>query len=275
MLELNIENDYITLGGNYDSKVIDIISAKCSYFVPNAEWSPKYQNKSWDGRISVFSKRNKTFPAGLRDIVLAELDSKKLLYKVNDIRKKPKKQALAEVDLGEHSFRDYQQKGIDIFKEKTRGILAMCTGAGKTKTSCGLISELSVYPVIFIVPSVSLLIQTVAEFRQSLKPLDESFEIGEIGGGKCNIAMNGVNVATYHTLLTAFDQKYSDKQKKIVTADKEKDSLQSLREQLKYLKIDYENSPKAKLRGIQTKIKTTERKIKEKEKFYQIGRAHV
>lgn len=269
MLELNIKNDYITLGGDYDKKILEIISDKCSYFVPNAEWSPKYQNNTWDGRISVFSKRTMSFPAGLKDLVCEELVNKKVLYNLKDLREKPRKENLCRVDLGSNQFRDYQQTGIDIFMEKTRGILAMATGAGKTKTSCGLISEASCYPVVFIVPSVSLLIQTKEEFKQSLKPLVEDFKIGEIGGGKCEIAFSGVNVATYHTLLTAFDHKYSENQKKIVSVDGEKETVQSLEKELKVLQVDYDNSPKNKLKGIQTKIKKVQKKIDDKKKFLQ------
>ncbi len=173
------------------------------------------------------------------------------------------------VDLGPHSFRDYQEEAIKKIKEKSRGILAMCTGAGKTKTSCGIISELSVYPVVFVVPSVSLLKQTVREFNESLKPLADDFFVGEIGGGKCEIAMGGVNVATYQTLLTAFDRKYSETKKKVVDVEADKTSLDSLMGQLKILCIDLLNSPQAKHKAIEKKIKEVKKKIEDKQKMFQ------
>jgi len=172
-------------------------------------------------------------------------------YTVENARAKPQVEKKAVVDLGPHSFRDYQEEAIKKIKEKSRGILAMCTGAGKTKTSCGIISELSVYPVVFVVPSVSLLKQTVREFNESLKPLADDFFVGEIGGGKCEIAMGGVNVATYQTLLTAFDRKYSEMG------------------QLKILCIDLLNSPQAKHKAIEKKIKEVKKKIEDKQKMFQ------
>lgn len=269
MVEINLNNDYAKVVSGYDNQVISAITDVCSYRVPNAEWSPKYQNGTWDGHISIFYKKTMSFPVGLTDLVCQKLTELNIKYQINDNRPKPKTEKLAVVDLGEHSFRDYQQKAIEIFKEKTRGILAMCTGAGKTKTSCGLISEMSSYPVVFVVPSVSLLLQTADEFRRSLKPLDPRFKVGVIGGGQCDIAMSGVNVATYHTLLTAFNQKYSDQKKKIVDVENDKVSIPALEKQLKILQVDYDNSPKNKLKGISTKIKKVEKQIQEKQKFLQ------
>jgi len=268
VLQINLNNDYASVSGEYDKKTIDLINETCSYKVPDAEWSAKFQNGTWNGKISLFSRRTMSFPAGIFNIVLKVLKDNNIKFVFNDCRPKPKIQKLAQVDLGEHSFRDYQQEAIKKIKEKTRGILAMCTGAGKTKSSCGIISELSVYPVIFVVPSVSLLKQTVSEFKSSLKPLDPNFKIGEIGGGKCDIAHHGVNVATYQTLLTAFDKKYSEQSKKVVDVVIDNTTLPGLEKQLKILKVDLENSPVKKTKSIEKKIKDLQNKISAKLKFF-------
>lgn len=266
MIELLYNNDVIRVL-HADRSEIEFINEQCSYIVPAAEWSDKYQSGSWNGKISLFNKRACTFPSGLLNIITDKLKASKINFKITDERKLPLVSKNCVVDLGEHNFRDYQQKAIQTIKENQRGILAMCTGAGKTKSSCGIISELSVYPVIFIVPSVSLLKQTVAEFKQSLKPLVDDFEIGEIGGGVCKIATNGVNVATYHTILTAYNQKYSESKKKIINIEEDKISLPSLQKQLDVLQVDYANSPASKLKGIAKKIKEFEKKIENKKKF--------
>jgi superfamily II DNA or RNA helicase len=266
VIELLYNNDVIRVL-HADRSEIEFINEQCSYIVPAAEWSDKYQSGSWNGKISLFNKRACTFPSGLLNIITDKLKASKINFKITDERKLPLVSKNCVVDLGEHNFRDYQQKAIQTIKENQRGILAMCTGAGKTKSSCGIISELSVYPVIFIVPSVSLLKQTVAEFKQSLKPLVDDFEIGEIGGGVCKIATNGVNVATYHTILTAYNQKYSESKKKIINIEEDKISLPSLQKQLDVLQVDYANSPASKLKGIAKKIKEFEKKIENKKKF--------
>ena len=269
MVSFKLNNDYVTVVGEYSKAALNAIVDECSYTVPSAEWSLKYQTGGWDGKISLFNKRTMNFPTGLLPKVVEKLKSLNITYTVENARAKPQVEKKAVVDLGPHSFRDYQEEAIKKIKEKSRGILAMCTGAGKTKTSCGIISELSVYPVIFVVPSVSLLKQTVREFNESLKPLTDDFFVGEIGGGKCEIAMGGVNVATYQTLLTAFDRKYSETKKKVVDVEADKTSLDSLMGQLKILCIDLLNSPQAKHKAIEKKIKEVKKKIEDKQKMFQ------
>jgi len=269
MVSFKLNNDYVTVVGEYSKAALNAIVDECSYTVPSAEWSLKYQTGGWDGKISLFNKRTMNFPTGLLPKVVEKLKSLNITYTVENARAKPQVEKKAVVDLGPHSFRDYQEEAIKKIKEKSRGILAMCTGAGKTKTSCGIISELSVYPVVFVVPSVSLLKQTVREFNESLKPLTDDFFVGEIGGGKCEIAMGGVNVATYQTLLTAFDRKYSETKKKVVDVEVDKTSLDSLMGQLKILCIDLLNSPQAKHKAIEKKIKEVKKKIEDKQKMFQ------
>jgi superfamily II DNA or RNA helicase len=269
MVSFKLNNDYVTVVGEYSKAALNAIVDECSYTVPSAEWSLKYQTGGWDGKISLFNKRTMNFPTGLLPKVVEKLKSLNITYTVENARAKPQVEKKAVVDLGPHSFRDYQEEAIKKIKEKSRGILAMCTGAGKTKTSCGIISELSVYPVVFVVPSVSLLKQTVREFNESLKPLADDFFVGEIGGGKCEIAMGGVNVATYQTLLTAFDRKYSETKKKVVDVEVDKTSLDSLMGQLKILCIDLLNSPQAKHKAIEKKIKEVKNKIEDKQKMFQ------
>ena len=269
MVSFKLNNDYVTVVGEYSKAALNAIVDECSYTVPSAEWSLKYQTGGWDGKISLFNKRTMNFPTGLLPKVVEKLKSLNITYTVENARAKPQVEKKAVVDLGPHSFRDYQEEAIKKIKEKSRGILAMCTGAGKTKTSCGIISELSVYPVVFVVPSVSLLKQTVREFNESLKPLADDFFVGEIGGGKCEIAMGGVNVATYQTLLTAFDRKYSETKKKVVDVEADKTSVDSLMGQLKILCIDLLNSPQAKHKAIEKKIKEVKKKIEDKQKMFQ------
>lgn len=269
MVSLKINNDYTTVVGEYSKAALNVIIEECSYTVPSAEWSLKYQTGGWDGKISLFNKRTMSFPTGLVPQVISALKNSSIAYNVENARLKPQCDNKAIVDLGSHSFRDYQEEAIKKIKEKSRGILAMCTGAGKTKTSCGIISELSVYPVVFVVPSVSLLKQTVREFNESLKPISNDFFVGEIGGGKCEISMSGVNVATYQTLLTAFDRKYSETKKKVVDVEPDKTSVESLMAQLKILSVDLLNSPKTKHKAIEKKIKEVKKKIESKQKMFQ------
>jgi superfamily II DNA or RNA helicase len=263
VLQINYNNDLAQLHGEIDEDVLKMIIDECSYKPPQFLYSEKYQKGAWDGKISLFRKFNKTFPAGLLPDITDLLNLLKVDYKINDLRPEPEFKKKCIVDLGKHSFRDYQQATIQKARTKERGIFHICTGGGKTKTTCGIISDLSVYPVIFIVPSVSLLKQTVKEFEKSLKPLDEDFSIGEIGGGVCKISHQGVNVCTYQTLLQSYDKKYSEDKKKIID-DKDKNSIQNLEKVLKSLNLDLKLAKSEKIKTINKKIKETEKKIEQK-----------
>jgi hypothetical protein len=269
VLELIYKNDHILVQGNYTKDILSMIVEECSYVVPSAEWSMKYQTGSWDGKISLYNKRQNCFPSGLLTSVCDMLDNIKVSYNIIDVRPAPTVVKNFNLNLNGRSFRDYQLEAIEKIKNQHRGILAMCTGAGKTITSCGLIAELSCYPVIFIVPSVSLLKQTVEEFKQSLEPNVENTGIGEIGGGECIIFENGVNVCTYQTLLTAYDKKYSETKKKIVDLDEDKTSMQSLNKQLLNLQVDLKHSPPNQHKSIFKKIDAINKKIQKKSKTIQ------
>jgi superfamily II DNA or RNA helicase len=269
VLELNYHNDYITISGTYDKNILDIITEECSYFVPSADWSEKYQSGYWDGKISLFKKKTMSFPAGLLDNVSQSLEGNNIVYKIIDSRPLPKIKKNCIVDLGDNIFRDYQNEAKYTMFERQRGILALCTGAGKTKLSAGIISDISVYPVLFVVPSVSLLKQTAKEFNISLKPLCKNFSIGALGGGEFNPSDDGVNVATYHTLLTAYNQKYSEQKKKVIDIEDDKTSLESLNKQLKILTVDLNNSPSSKTKAISKKIKLIESKIENKKQQFE------
>jgi len=146
MIELTFNNDVTTVSGDYSKSDLDIITKACSYIVPNADWSEKYQSKVWDGTISLFKKYNKSFPSGLLQDVEAALSDNNVKFKIVDSRQLPTKSNQCEADFGDLVLRDYQLESIELVREKTRGILALCTAAGKTKTSCGIISDLSTFP---------------------------------------------------------------------------------------------------------------------------------
>jgi superfamily II DNA or RNA helicase len=80
-----------------------------------------------------------------------------------------------------------------------------------TLLSCELIARINVAPFLFIVPSQSLLEQTRAEFIKYLMQDGEPAYIGMIGDGVCDINPNGINVATYQSLLAAHNEKYQEK----------------------------------------------------------------
>jgi len=187
-----------------------------SYKVPDSEWSAKYKTGLWDGRISLYIKRNQSFPTGLTMRVARLFDELNVQYKFTDKREKPVRDYNIACDFMGKDLRDYQTISGDLALKNQRGMLALATGAGKTMTSCYIFHKLKVKPVVFVVPAIELLKQTQKEFEKYLKINGEPVKVGIAGGGLCDINMEGINVITYQTALIAFDKKYMESNNKIV-----------------------------------------------------------
>ena len=229
---------------NHEYAFHNMLREKCGYMIPNAEWSPAYKNNIWDGIISLYDKKAQSFPTGLLSIVLKSLKNQGCEYKLIDRRIKPDVNAEITTTFAEHgrSLYDYQENAVNRALQVTRGVLALATGAGKTMTACELIAKMSVTPVLFIVPSRSLLKQTQKEFSKYIKVNGESASIGMMGDGIYNIEPNGINVCTYQTALAAFNEKFSESKNKI-----EIDELagEGSRKTLEQLKAEFIYSEKA------------------------------
>ena len=51
--------------GKVDSQYQEAIRKHLAYEVPSAEWSNKFKQGQWDGLISLYNKREQSFPTGL------------------------------------------------------------------------------------------------------------------------------------------------------------------------------------------------------------------
>mgnify|MGYP000271091694 FL=1 len=113
-----------------------------SYKVPDSEWSAKYKTGQWDGRISLYVKRNQSFPTGLTMRVSRLFDELNVQYKFTDKREKPVRDYNINCDFMGKDLRDYQTISGDLALKNQRGMLALATGAGKTMTSCYIFHKL-------------------------------------------------------------------------------------------------------------------------------------
>ena len=215
--------------GKLDFQYQEALRNELSYAVPEAEWSAKFKQGQWDGKISIYNKREQSFPTGLTNKVKELFDLINVEYKFVDCRTKPEKNYPLECDFGGKELRDYQLNSGLLSRKFQRGMLALCTGAGKTMTSCQIFKELAVSPVVFIVPAIELLKQTQKEFEKYLRLDGNPVKVGIAGGGLCDLNMYGVNVVTYQTALNAFNKKYIERGNKVVDdtgADNHKSTAQ-------------------------------------------------
>ena len=223
--------------GKLDFNYHEALRNELSYSVPAAEWSQKYKQGIWDGKISLYNKKEQSFPTGLCTRVKNLFEILNINFKFVDKRKKPEKNYPVLCDFGNKELRDYQINSGLASSKFQRGMLALCTGAGKTMTSCYIFNQLSVCPVIFIVPAIELLKQTQKEFEKYLKINGEPVKVGIAGGGLNDLNLSGINVVTYQTALKAFDKKYVENGNKIVD-----DNNETINKSLAQLQAEYEQS---------------------------------
>ncbi len=222
MVEVEVYNDRSVLVNNDDAlgklsyPIQEALRSELSYKVPDSEWSAKFKTGMWDGTISLYVKRNQSFPTGLTLRVAKLFDELKVNYKFVDKRSKPVRDYNLTCDFMGKELRDYQKYSGDLALKNQRGMLALATGAGKTMTSCYIFHKLKVKPVVFIVPAIELLKQTQKEFEKYLRLDNQPVKVGIAGGGLCDINLDGINVITYQTALNAFDKKYVETNNKIV-----------------------------------------------------------
>jgi primosomal protein N' len=202
--------------GKLDFQYQEALRNELSYAEPEAEWSAKFKQGQWDGKISIYNKREQSFPTGLTNKVKELFSLINVEYKFIDCRTKPEKNYPLDCDFGGKELRDYQLNSGLLSRKFQRGMLALCTGAGKTMTSCQIFKELAVSPVVFIVPAIELLKQTQKEFEKYLRLDGKPVKVGIAGGGLCDLNMEGVNVVTYQTALNAFSKKYLERGNKVV-----------------------------------------------------------
>ena len=278
------------IDGKLDYHLLEVIRKELAYDVPEAEWSEKYKQGLWDGKITLFNKKEQSLPTGLTNKLKELFELVNIPYKFIDKRNKPLKNYPVSCDFEGKELRDYQISSGLVSNKYQRGMLALCTGAGKTMTSCYIFNQLQVAPVVFIVPAIELLKQTKKEFERYLRLDNQPVKIGIAGGGYCDLNPEGINVITYQTALIAFDKKYQETTKKIVddqggdgqsksTAlikkeyeNAEKDLNQAKKiaiENNKHLLLEIEELQKLKSEQIQSsKIKALDNKIEKAKNSY-------
>ena len=239
MIQISIFNnksiikDLNSFNGKMPSHLQEAIKSELSYLIPDAEWSPKFKQGLWDGKISLFNRFEHSFPTGLCGRVKKILNTLNVEHKFVDERIKPERNYPVHCDFGGRELRFYQKESALMAQKFQRGVLSLATGAGKTLTSCQIFSNIAVCPVVFIVPALELLKQTQKEFEKILRLDGKPVKVGIVGEGVYDINMSGINVVTYQTALISYNKKYSETQHKVVEDKNNGDGSSKTTEQIK------------------------------------------
>lgn len=175
-----------------------------SYFQLGYRFTARYRCHQWDGRIKLFKKVSRTFPAGLTDDVVKALRKEHVQVMVDDKRHcpasvvlDPKSMTLRGIKF-DHPF-DYQPECALTVANGQRGIVAVATNGGKTIIAALVIKMLKL-PSLFIVPSKELLYQTQKVLAKTLET-----PVGLIGDAHWSPG-KWVTVATVDTLYSRLAQ---------------------------------------------------------------------
>jgi superfamily II DNA or RNA helicase len=184
-----------------------------SYYQKGYQFTQKYKSGFWDGRIRLFNKVKKTFPAGLVQDVVKVLKDCGVRVQVDDRRKCPPIGPIDKnITLHGVSFDypyDFQLEAMEKMILGQRGVAAMATNSGKSVLAVLIATCLKV-PTLFLVPGKELLYQLQKTFARCLNVSID--EIGIIGDGQfkpgdwATIAI----VASVHSKLTKNDKRMWD-----------------------------------------------------------------
>lgn len=167
----------------------------CPY--PSYWFTKAYKNHTWDGHYH-FLRKDMTFPTGLLSVVTKHLSLNDNPYIVEDSAvKRDLSRFKGRTELAGVTLYPYQRKAIEAALTKSRGIIEVGTGGGKTEIAAGIIKELDL-PALFIVNTKELLHQTHARFELRLDR-----KIGRLGDGLSEVEPS-IIVATIQTLYSMF-----------------------------------------------------------------------
>lgn len=201
MVKILIENTFSKISGYLSDEVNSQLNDSLSFCVDGAEHIKKVKEGKWDGYIRLYQKsKGQSFYSGLLSIVTDILNNNKIEYQIEDLRRIPEKNLLnlTFTKPSDYEEREYQKLTIEKAIKRTRGILKLATGAGKTMIVNQLISEIKTSPFMFYVLTKDLLEQAYDTLSSTLNE-----PVGRIGGGECDI--KNINVCTIQTAIRALN----------------------------------------------------------------------
>ena len=197
MVKILIGNSLSKIVGFLPETVQTELDETLSYSVPGAIFSKAYKDGRWDGKTRLYYRnRSQSFYSGLLSIVSLILKKHEVPFRKQDIRNRPDQNIpfLEFMSPIGYQEREYQEFTIDQSIRKTRGILKLCTGAGKTLTVAKLIGEIKTAPFMFYVLTRDLLDQAYDTLSSTL-----NVPIGRIGAGHYDI--KDINVCTVQSVI--------------------------------------------------------------------------
>lgn len=182
-----------------------------SFFVPGYKFMPAFRNRMWDGKIRIFTLRDKTLPAGLFYHLNEFCDKRGYILKseTSDFGSPDERIHITRNSLDNFCsslntpfpLRDYQYQCVGEAITRKRAILLSPTGSGKSFIIYTLIRwYLENYndKVLIIVPTTSLVEQMNSDFWEYGFDVDN--EVHKIYSGKDKNTDKRIIVSTWQSI---------------------------------------------------------------------------
>ena len=132
MVTIEILGSDARIDGDYPT---DIVVDATSYFKQGYQFMQRYRYGRWDGRIRMFSKFKRTFPAGLVEDVVKALREEDVRVQVSDQRLNPPIMPINGTPIMngvsfEYPY-EFQLECMVEMVKKQRGVIAVATNGGK------------------------------------------------------------------------------------------------------------------------------------------------
>lgn len=148
-------------------EVLDAVRQLLRFRPEGYHFMPAYKNTKWDGYVSLYRKRARTFPGGLVDRTVAKLEELGVEVSVKDVSQPPQKEPWLAGGTNSTELRPYQKEAVQGAESVKGGVLEAATGLGKTEIMGEVIRQQECRALI-MVASASLARQTIKRFKESL-----------------------------------------------------------------------------------------------------------
>lgn len=196
----------------------------------NPYFSPAYRAGHWDGLIRFYDKKNHTFPFGMIETVVTELDNADYEYQIDGVFDVPYVPTSNFKPGDKHestALYQHQVEALLAFYEIKHGIIKVSTRGGKTFIASEAIRQILIdhpdFKVLFLVESELLFEQAIDDISAYLK-LSKS-KIGRIKGEK--FAVSQITVAMIQTInaIENYKKRVEEKYKKIISTLNDNQSI--------------------------------------------------
>ncbi len=192
---------FCSLVGEVEEEIQKLLYENLSFRPTGYFFSPKYQNKLWDGYSRLFNYTKNQFRSGLLTRVVKILENNN--YKVKVLNKPQGR----KFEWGEFNAekREYQFKINSRICEKRFGIIKAPPRTGKTVCVAGVLGFERSFPAIIYCRSLDLCMQTVKRIAEILP----SLKVGFIADGEINIG--DITVITIQSAYSAYNKEYEER----------------------------------------------------------------